>query len=186
MSPSGLTGKCLFFSFSGTRFVCSDSISSVAAPKRLVGFAIFLRAAHVGGGVGERNARFGHPDKFDRLLRRDRERQRFRISQADVFARENHDPARDETKVFAGMQHFRQPVDRAFFIGGAHAFDEGADRVVVRVALAIVNDRFLSGCFPPRREVKWITPLSFGGVVSTPISSAFRHLRASPSLSLAR
>ncbi len=28
----GLTGKCLFFSFSGTRFVFSASISSVAAP----------------------------------------------------------------------------------------------------------------------------------------------------------
>src|SRR5438067_11388874 len=30
--PSGFTGKCLFFKCSGTRSVCSDSISSVAAP----------------------------------------------------------------------------------------------------------------------------------------------------------
>ncbi len=38
-----------------------------------------------------------------------------------------------------GVQHLGEPVDRAFFVGGAHALDEGADRVVVRVAGAIVN-----------------------------------------------
>ncbi len=31
-------------------------------------------------------------------------------------------------------------------------------------------------------RVKWMTPSAPGGVVSTPTSSAFRHLRASPSL----
>ena len=75
------------------------------------------------------------------------ERQRFRVGQADIFAGENDDAARDETEIFAGMQHFREPVDRAFFVRSAHAFDEGADRVVVRVARAIVDDRFLLNAF---------------------------------------
>ena len=111
--------------------------------KGFVGFAAFLRAAHVGGGVGEGNARFRHPDKFHRMLRGDRERKRFRIGEPDVFARKNHDAARDETKVFSGMEHFRQPINRAFFVRRAHAFDERADRVVVRVAFFVVDDRLL-------------------------------------------
>ena len=151
----------------------------------------------------KRDSRFGHPDKFHRLLRRDRKLQRFRVSKANVFACENHNSPRDETEIFPGMQHFCQPVHRTFFIRSAHAFDERADGVVVRVADAIVNDgllldAFLGNC---EREVNYrrerprlpILPdatedgrATFGGVVSTPISSAFRHLRASPSLNFAR
>ena len=56
----------------------------------------------------------GNSDKLDRLLRGDGERQCFRIGQTHIFARENYDAARDEPKVFAGMQHFGQPVDGAF------------------------------------------------------------------------
>src|SRR2546423_7627951 len=46
--------------------------------ERFISFAVFLRPTHVGGGVGERNPRFRHADEFDGMLRRDRERQRFR------------------------------------------------------------------------------------------------------------
>ena len=89
----------------------------------------------------------GSADELDRLLRGDGERQRLRIGQPDVFARENDNAPRDETKVFAGVQHFREPVDRALLVGRAHAFDEGADRVVMRVALLVVDDRFLLNAF---------------------------------------
>src|SRR5207244_3484503 len=82
--------------------------------------------------------RLRHPDKFHRLLRRDRKRQRFRVSKANVFTCKNHNPPRDETEIFPRVQHFCQPVHRAFFIRSAHAFDERADGVVVRVADAIV------------------------------------------------
>ena len=82
----------------------------------------------------------------------DRERQCFRISETDIFARENYDAARDETKIFAGVQHFRQPVDRAFFIRSAHAFDERADRVVMRIAFLIINDRLGLNAFLSDRE----------------------------------
>ena len=95
----------------------------------------------------QRDSRFGHPDKFDRLLRRDRKLQRFGVSKTDVFTCENHNPPRDETEIFPGVQHFCQPVHRAFFIRSAHAFDERADSVVVRVADAIVYDGFLLDAF---------------------------------------
>src|SRR5436189_3584421 len=40
--PSGFTGKCLFFRFSGTRSVCSDSISSVAMPRASYASRLFF------------------------------------------------------------------------------------------------------------------------------------------------
>ena len=124
--------------------------------KRLVGFAIFWRATHVGGRVGEGNARFRHSDELDGLLRCDGERQRFGIGQADIFARKDDDASRDEAKVFAGVQHFREPVNRAFLVGRAHALDESADRIVVRVADAIVDDGFLLDAFLRDCEIEMI------------------------------
>ena len=95
----------------------------------------------------ERNARLGHTDKFHRLLRRDGQRQCIRIGEADVFASKNDDASRDETEIFAGMEHFSEPVHRAFFIGRTHAFDKRADGIVVRVALAIIDDGLLLDAF---------------------------------------
>ena len=115
--------------------------------QRVVGFPAFRRAAHVRGSVRKRDACFGHPDEFHSLLRCDCELQRCRISKTDIFAGENNDASRDETEIFAGVKHFCQPVHRAFFIGPPHAFDKRTDRVVVRVARAIVHDRFLLNAF---------------------------------------
>ena len=50
------------------------------------------------------------------------------------------------------MQHFREPVHGSLFIGRAHAFDKRTDRIVVRIACAIVNDRFLLNAFLGNRE----------------------------------
>ena len=41
--------------------------------ERVVGFAAFRRATHVSGGMRQRNTRFGQPDKFRGLLRRNGE-----------------------------------------------------------------------------------------------------------------
>ena len=113
----------------------------------VVSFAAFLCPAHVSHSVSERNARLGHTDEFDGLLRCDRQQQRFRIGQANVLARKDDNASRDETKIFAGVEHFRQPIYGAFFIGSAHALDERADGVVMRVTRAIINDRFLLDAF---------------------------------------
>src|SRR5205823_6444943 len=95
------------------------------------------------GGVGEGDQRFGQAAGFDGLLGGDGGRERLGVGQADVFAGEDDYPAGDETEVFAGMEHFREPVDGAVLVGRAHAFDEGADGVVVGVALFVVDDGFL-------------------------------------------
>jgi hypothetical protein len=93
--------------------------------------------------VGERDPRFGQADEFDGLLGGDGERERLGVGQPDVFAGEDDDAARDETEVFTGVEHFREPVDGAVLVGRAHAFDEGADGVVMGVALFVVDDGFL-------------------------------------------
>ena len=133
--------------------------------QRVVGFAAFRRATHVSGGMRERNTRFGQPDKFDRLLRGDGEWERFRIGQTNVFAGKNDDAPRDETEIFTGMQHFREPVYRAFFVRSAHAFDKCADCVVVRVAGAIVDHGFLLNAFlgNSEREMNYARAVA-GGV----------------------
>ena len=92
--------------------VCSDSFFGRGV-QRIVGFAAFFRAAHVGGGVGEWNPGFRQTDELNGLLRGDGEGQRLRISQANVLAREDNDAAGNEAKVFSGVQHFCQPVHRA-------------------------------------------------------------------------
>ena len=116
----------------------------------------------------------------------DGERERLGVGQADVFAGEDDDAARDETEVFAGVEHFREPVDGAVLVGRAHAFDEGADGVVVGVALFVVDDGFLLNAVFGDGEGEVDDVFLSGGVVRTPTSRAFRHLRASPSASLAR
>jgi hypothetical protein len=41
------------------------------------------------------------------------------------------------------VEHFREPIDGAVLVGGAHAFDEGADGIVMGVAFFVVDDGFL-------------------------------------------
>jgi hypothetical protein len=72
-----------------------------------------------------------------------REHESHRVGEADIFRRANHDAARDEARVFAGVNHLRQPVERGVGIAAAHGFDEGGNGVVVRVAIAVINDGFL-------------------------------------------
>src|SRR5437879_12697648 len=106
--------------------------------------------------MGQWNARFRHSDKLHRLLRGDCERKRLRISQPDIFACKNYDAARDETKIFAGLQHFRQPIDRTFFIRSAHALNECADGVVMRVTFLVLTDCLVCTLSFATLRVEWI------------------------------
>jgi hypothetical protein len=104
--------------------------------------------------------------------------------------------ARDETKIFTGVQHFRQPIDRSLFIRGAHALYKCADRIVVGLASTVVHDSFLLNAFLRDCEIEMnggvlaapgsTTPATVADVVNTPISRAFKALRALPSLTSAR
>ena len=93
------------------------------------------------------NSSFGQADKFHGLLRGDSKWQRFGIGETNIFARENDNASRDKTEILTGMQHFRKPVHGGFFVRRAHAFDKRADRIVVRVARAIIHDSFLLNAF---------------------------------------
>ena len=103
----------------------------------------FRRGGQVDGGVRKRQLRFGHSDQRDRLCRRDRDRQRRGVGHPDVLAGQNHQPARKEPRIFAGHQHSGQVVQGRVDVGAPDRLDEGADHVVVLVAVAVVAHRGL-------------------------------------------
>ena len=110
---------------------------------RHVSTVAFIRRRNVNRRFRNWNPRFRPADKFRRIVRRLRENQRHRIRQADIFRRANHNSPRDEARVFSGMNHFRKPIERRIRIAAPHGFDESRDRVVMSVAIAIIDDRFL-------------------------------------------
>ncbi len=90
------------------------------------------------------------------------------VTQADIFTGQDDQAAQDEARVFAGIEHLRQPVQGGIGVGAAHRLDEGRDGVVVGVAIFVIQhcpalDRLLghlrviwtvpsvdqAGCFPP-------------------------------------
>ena len=104
--------------------------------------------ALVGGGdinrrFRQRNPRLGPADKFRHLQRRVGQHQSHRVRQAHVLRRANHNPPRDEARVFAGVNHLRQPVQRRVRVAAAHGFDERGNCVVVRVLVVIHHGLFL-------------------------------------------
>ena len=76
---------------------------------------------------------------------------------------------------------FAQPVERGVGVRAAHALDEGADGVVVLVAVAVVAQGAGAGCSarPPQADAHHAVGRS-GGVVATASSSALSAVRASP------
>ena len=79
----------MLFSRSGTRSVRFGLDCFGCGAQRFVGFAAFFGAAHVGGGVGEGDARFGEADEFAGLLGGDGDGERFGVGRADLFAGED-------------------------------------------------------------------------------------------------
>ena len=92
--------------------------------------------------MGERELALGQADEFAGLHRGDGERQRLRVGVADVFAREDDEPAGEEPHVFAAFEHAGEPVDAGVGVAAADAFDQGAGGVVVVVAGGVVADGF--------------------------------------------
>src|SRR2546428_310015 len=97
------------------------------------------RAVH--GRLGERVVRLRQADEVRRLLRRARDHERLRIGEAHVLAGEDDDAPRDEHGVLSSVDHPHEPVESGVGVGATHALDEGADRVVVLVARAVVEQR---------------------------------------------
>ncbi len=89
--------------------------------------------------------------------------QRGRVGQPDVLAGQDHQPPGDEARVLAGLDHPRQVVQRRVGVGAAHRLDEGADDVVVLVALAVVAHRRLVDRGLRGRQVDLVAALRPGG-----------------------
>ena len=106
---------------------------------QVAGVALGCRG-QVGDGVRQDDPRLRHAHVFRGLHGGDGERQAARIGIADILAGEDHHPPRDEARILAGLQHLGQPVERRMGIGTAQALDEGRDRVVVAVFVAVVGD----------------------------------------------
>jgi len=75
-----------------------------------------------------------------RLLRSARDNERLRIGQTDVLSGEDDDAPRDEHRVLTRVDHPHEPVERRVGVGSADALDERADRVVVLIAGAVVQE----------------------------------------------
>jgi len=74
------------------------------------------------------------------LLRGRRDDQGLWIGEPDVLTGEDDDAARDEHRVLAGVDHPHEPIESGVGVRAAHALDERADRVVVLVAGAVVQE----------------------------------------------
>ena len=104
------------------------------------------RAAALGRGrheqrrVGERQFTLRQADARHQLVARRRHLHRPVIGESDVLAGEDRDPAGDEPRILAGLEHEREPVHGRVRVAAAHRLDECAGGVVVGVAEAVVED----------------------------------------------
>ncbi len=79
----------------------------------------------------------GQADVLDGVGGRVRDHERLRVGEADVFRREDDEPAGDETRVFSCFEHPREPVDARVGIGTADRLDERRHDVVVLVVAVV-------------------------------------------------
>ena len=91
----------------------------------------------------QRDAAFRVADFRHRLKAGVGQQQRVGIAVADVFRGKDEHPAGDKHRVFAALYHAGQPVDGGVRVASAHRFDEGADDVVVHLALFVVKGQVL-------------------------------------------
>ena len=104
-----------------------------------LGGAIRLRGrGQIDGGVGQDEARLGQTDALYRLIGRRGYHEALGVGEADVLGSGDHQPAGDEARVLAGLEHLGDPEYRAIGIAAANALDEGGDGLIVVVAGLVV------------------------------------------------
>ena len=81
---------------------------------------------------------------LERLRGGDGDDERLRIGVADVLARRDHDPAREEARILAALEHRGEVVDGGVRVAAAHRLDERRGEVVVAVARPVVAERPLA------------------------------------------
>ena len=110
-------------------------------PDREVGGVRLRGQREVHHRLPEHDPALGHADQLHRLRRGDGQRQGGRVGHADVLARADDQAARDEPGVLPRLEHPREVVQRRVDVRAADRLDEGADDVVVLVAVLVVLER---------------------------------------------
>ena len=112
-------------------------------------------------------------------------RQRLRVGVADVLGGEDDHAPDDEAGVLATLEHHGQVVQRGVGVRATRGLDPGRGVVVVAVAALVVEDRPpLQGVLGPLQGDPLARPARGRSRLAS--SSAFRAVRASPSLRAAR
>src|SRR6056300_1109829 len=96
--------------------------------------------------LGENDARFRHPDEGHRMSRCGCGLKNAWLGHSNVFAREDHQPPRDEPRVLPRFQHSCQIVQSRIGITPAHALDECTDDVVMLISITVVTHRRVLYC----------------------------------------
>lgn len=106
----------------------------------------FRGAGEVGNGLGEVELAFGQPDHFAGLGGSDGEGEGVGVGISDIFAGQDDESSGEEADFFPAFEHFGEPVEGGVGVASADAFDQGADDIVVGIAVAVVSgDTFLDG-----------------------------------------
>ncbi len=107
--------------------------------ERHVGRIRFRRGGEIDHRLSDGELALGTAEKIVGVLRGVADHQRLWIGKADVLHRHAHDTAREEQRIFAGIQHAREIIQRRVRIGAAHRFVQGRDQVVVAVGGLVVD-----------------------------------------------
>ena len=91
----------------------------------------------------KRQFAFGRAQALVHVGRVERELQRARIGQADVFARHADHAPGEVARVGAAIEHAAKPIKRGIGVGAAHAFVQGADAVVEGFAAFVETTQVL-------------------------------------------
>src|SRR5690242_15672447 len=85
---------------------------------------------------------FGSAQKIERIFCRKSHGESTRFGEADIFAGHAHHAAGEIERVFAGLDHARQPVEGGVRVGIAHGFVQRGDEIEVLFAGFIVAEKF--------------------------------------------
>ena len=125
----------------GCRLVFGGFFHGLADGK-ISGIALRGRS-EIDSSLGEGDPGLRHADAVHHLETGIGQQKGIGIGQADVLGRQNTEPARDEERILAPVQHPRHPVDRRIGIRPADALDEGRNDVVVHLAALVVDGDIL-------------------------------------------
>lgn len=99
----------------------------------------FWGGGYVEGGLSDGDTGFGPADEFRGLEGGGGEDEGGGVGEADVFCCVDDDSSGDESGVFAGVDHFGEPVEGGIRVAPAHGLDECGDGVVVGVTVGAVD-----------------------------------------------